>query len=340
MGKMLPLKKYQLKTNLVLLVDPETGEYSPNGVFKLLPGSVEAQVLNALRQKYDCVCVMPFDSNGERFRARIIALNPKLVFNLTEWIDGDRSKDYLITQCLDRLGIPFTGSAMAGLRLARTKKQAKAVVAAMGIATPTDYSLRHSANITYPAFVKPAQGDGSDAISRKSLVRNQRQLLAQVKSLAQRRLGPTLCEEFIEGHDLFVALLGNEPQVLAPLQLVVSRQSRGAPCFATSQLKHDEHYKRHWGVRYVKAQLSEALMSEIEQSSRLIFHALHLRDYARIDYRLTEEGRLVFIEVNPNPDLGRHTFGRNLCFADVQYTDLIQSIVDAAVKREGIENFT
>ena len=331
------LKKRKLRCDVALLVDQETGERTRSGTFSVDRVGVEAQVLRVLRLQEGRVAVVPYDSDSDVTVAELRALNPRLVFNLTEWIDGDRSRDHVITRLLENLGLPYTGTAGDGLRLARDKARAKAVVEALGVATPRHYMTRvlGSARVPFPLFVKPHYGDGSDAISGAALVRTRDELSTRVKSLRSRKLGPVLCEEYIEGRDLFVALLGNKPQVLQPLELVVGRQGRGAPRFATQRVKHDDGYKRRWKVSYRKAQLPRSVMDEIRRSSQSIFHALKLRDYARIDYRLTPDNRLVFIEVNPNPDLGRHTFGRDLCFADVKYADLIRRIVAAARGRYG-----
>ncbi len=322
----------KLRCDVVLLVDQETGERTRGATFRVDRGSVESQVLRVLRLQQGCVAVVPYDADIDITSAALRALNPRLVFNLTEWIAGDRSQDHVITRVLERLGLPYTGTAGEGLRLARDKVRAKAVVAGLGVATPAHYApgMPGSTRVPFPLFVKPHFGDGSDAISGAALVKTRDELHARLATLRARKLGPVLCEEYIEGRDLFVALLGNQPQVLAPLELVVGRQGRGAPRFATQRLKHDAAYKRRWQVRYRKARLPRALINEIRDSSRRIFHALKLRDYARIDYRLTADNRLVFIEVNPNPDLGRHTFGREQCFAGVAYADLIRRIVSAA----------
>ena len=320
------------RCDVALLVDEETGRRAANGAFIVDAGSVEAQVLRVLRLQHERVTVVPYNADDEVTSAALRALNPRLVFNLTEWIAGDRSRDHVITRLLEKLELPYTGTAGEGLQLARDKVRAKAIVAVLGVATPAHHAMTMSGStrVPYPLFVKPHFGDGSDAISSAALVRSHAELNARLKSLRARKLGPVLCEEYIEGRDLFVALLGNKPQVLPPLELVVGRQGRGAPRFATRRLKHDDAYKRRWQVSYRKARLPRAVMNEIRRSSQRIFHALKLRDYARIDYRLTADNRLVFIEVNPNPDLGRHTFGREQCFAEVDYADLIRRIVAAA----------
>ncbi len=325
-------EKRNAHRDIVLLVDAETGRRAANGAFIVDAGSVESQVLRVLRLQHRRVAVVPYDPDTDVTIAELRAFSPRLVFNLTEWIDGDRSRDHVITGLLEKLDLPYTGTAGDGLRLARDKARAKAVVAALGVETPRHHAvgLLGSARAPFPLFVKPHYGDGSDAISGAALVKTRGELRARLGTLRTRKLGPVLCEEYIEGRDLFVALLGNKPQVLPPLELVVGRQGRGAPRFATRRLKHDDAYKRRWQVSYRKARLPQAVMNEIRRSSQRIFHALKLRDYARIDYRLTADNRLVFIEVNPNPDLGRHTFGREQCFAGVDYADLIRRIVAAA----------
>jgi D-alanine-D-alanine ligase len=330
---MLATKSRWLRCDIALLVDAETGAPTPGGLFTVDAGSVEAQVLRALRQHYARVVVVPSDVDTQITAEALRKLNPRLVFNLTEWIEGDRSRDHVITAMLDVLGLPYTGTAGTGLRLARDKVRAKAVAAALGVATPRQFSVGESGGVPFPLFVKPQYGDGSDAISVDALVRTRHALNARLASLHKRNLGPVLCEEYVEGRDLFVALLGNKPQVMHPLELMIGRQGRDAPRFATGRLKHDKAYQRRWKVKYREAQLSQPVMMEIRSASRRIFHALKLRDYARVDYRLTPDNRLYFIEVNPNPDLGRHTFGREQCFAGVTYADLIRRIVAAARSR-------
>jgi D-alanine-D-alanine ligase len=142
-----------------------------------------------------------------------------------------------------------------------------------------------------------------------------------------------MCEQFVEGRDLFVALLGNEPRVMPPLELVIGRRGQGAPLFATGRIKNDSGYRSRWRVRYRIAKLPREVDARLVDASRRIFRALKLRDYARIDYRLTPDNELVFLEANPNPDLTRHTFGRDRCFAGVAYAELISSIVEAALAR-------
>lgn len=331
-------KNRKVRCDLVLLVDEETGSRARRGAFIVDSGSVESQVLRVLRLQHSRVAVVPFAPDTNETIAELRTLNPRLVFNLTEWIDGDRSRDHEITRMLDASRLRYTGSGADSLLLARDKVRAKKRVAALDVAAPRHYRIRSSTQmrrLPYPLFVKLRDGDGSDAIGNAALVRNAAQLRERLHITKALNHGPALCEEYIAGRDLFVGLLGNKPAVLHPLELVVGRQGRGAPRFATGRLKHDEKYKRRWKVSYRKARLPDNVLCEINEASRRIFHALKLRDYARIDYRLTPDNRLVFIEANPNPDLGRHTFGRERCFVDVAYPELIRRIVEAARGRYG-----
>ncbi len=185
----------------------------------------------------------------------------------------------------------------------------------------------------FPLIVKPQFGDGSDEIRRNSVVANERQLRERVRVMRGRSRAPLVCEDFIPGRDLYVALLGNRPQVMPAVELVIGKKGASAPQFATFQLKNDGAYRTRWRIRWRKARLNIATEKKIIDASRRMFHALSLRDYGRIDFRLTPDNRLVFIEANPNPDLHPHAMGNNLCFSGVKHTDLIVAIVEAARRR-------
>jgi D-alanine-D-alanine ligase len=325
------------RCDIALLVDVETGEHSRSGSFVPEAGTMESEVLRALRQQHAHVEVVPFGPVVTATMELLQRLRPRLVFNLTEWLDGDRRLDAAIAGMLEMLNLAYTGTGPAGMQLARDKAVAKRIVSGLDIAVPRHVVMtgnsRGVAGQRFPVILKPQFGDGSDGIANAAVVRDRRALALRARSVMRRVAGPLLCEEYIPGRDLFVALLGNEPQVMPPLELVIGRRGNGAPNVATSRVKSDASYRARWRIRYRIAPLDAALTARIEEASRRIFHALQLRDYGRIDYRLTPEGELVFLEANHNPDLAPHTFGRNRCFAGVEYGDLIASIVAAAQRR-------
>jgi D-alanine-D-alanine ligase-like ATP-grasp enzyme len=297
---------------IALLVDEETGTRSRSGRFVPERGSVEARVLAQLVEHYGDVKVVPFTRNVVATIEELRAADPEIVFNLTEWLDG--------------------------MRLARDKALSKEIVSKLGVDVPR-HVVVHSAeeatghDLAYPLVVKPQFGDASETMSANSMVKDADELRSRVQALHERLKAPLICEEFIPGRDLYVALLGREPDVMPPVELVIGKKGSAAPQLATYRLKNDAAYRTRWRIRWKPATLDDAMVKSIESASRSVFHALKLRDYARLDFRLTPDKRLYFLEANPNPDLHPHAMGLNLCFAGVAHGDAIRRIVEAAYSR-------
>jgi len=217
-------RKKPARCDVALLVDEETGEYGRGGRFIPEDDDVEEKVLRALRRRYRRVEVVPFSPKVVETIERLRKLRPRMVMNLTEWVDGDRKLDAAIAGLLEVLKLPYTGAGPAGLRLARDKALSKQIVSALGVAVPRYFVLGREDRIennglSFPLMVKPQFGDGSDGIGRHSLVRNVRQLRARVRAIRRNQKAPALCEEFVSGNDLYVGLIGNEPRVLPPVEL-------------------------------------------------------------------------------------------------------------------------
>ncbi|MBI4193469.1 MAG: hypothetical protein HY526_00160 [Betaproteobacteria bacterium] len=326
------------RCDVALLVDAETGARRRDGRFIPDRNSVEAYVLDALCKSYRGVAVVPFDSRVVATIEALRGLKPRIVFNLTEWVDGDRSLDAMIAGLLDGMKLRYTGTGPDGLLLARDKALSKQIVAGLGVAVPRHFVLNGTGRIgnpgvPYPLIVKPRFGDASHGIGVDSVVCSEAELRSRAGVMRRRTGEPLICEEFIPGRDLYVALLGNEPRVMPPVELVIGRKGASAPRLATYRLKNDGAYRKKWRIRWRPAKLEDEVVKSIEKASRAIFHALKLRDYARIDYRLAPDNRVVFLEANPNPDLHPHAMGINLCFAGVNHGDAIRRIVEAARRR-------
>ena len=321
-----------------MLVDAENGERNKTGRFVLDRSSMEEHIYKCLRPRYRRIAVVPFGPDIAATLAELRKLKPRIVFNLTEWIDGDRKLDYAITGFLEMLKLPYTGTGPAGLQVCRDKALSKHLAAAAGVDVPCSFTVERGERIEnpglpFPLLVKPQFGDGSDEISKISLVRTPRELRVRVRAIHARLKEPVVCEEFIPGRDIYVGVIGNEPRVLAPTEMVVGSKKASAPKFATYRLKNDGAYRTKWRVCYRLARLPPRVMRQVRDYGRKVFRALKLRDYARLDFRLTDDGRLVFIEANPNSDLTPNTLGRNLCFVGIEYRNLIPRIVETARKR-------
>jgi D-alanine-D-alanine ligase len=284
------------------------------------------------------VVIVPFDPGVTATIAELRALKPRVVFNLTEWVDGDRQLDAAVTGLLDMLKLPYTGSGAQALQICRDKSLAKQVVARVGVKVAQEMVIAPGEPVRTPAFdfpllVKPLYGDGSDSIGKRSLVRNLAQLRERVRAVHRKFRQPALCEQFVPGDDIYVALLGREPRVMRPIQVVIGRKHPMAPLFATYNVKNTAAYRMRWRVHWIEPKLPAAVMREIKRASQAAFRALKLSGYARFDYRLTPDNRLVFLEANPNPDLDPHSFGTNRCFAGMRYADAIRVIVETARRK-------
>jgi D-alanine-D-alanine ligase len=326
------------RCEVAMLVDQETGSLKRNGRFVFDRHSVEAYVQQCLSKQCRRVEIVPFSPDIAETVQQLRRLRPGIVFNLTEWVDSDRTLDHAIAGLLEIMKIRYTGTGPVGLQLARDKALSKQIVAGLGVEVPRHFVLDRgdrvrNPGLPYPLIVKLQHGDGSDEIRKNSVVTTECQLRRKVAALRSRLDEPLVCEEFIEGRDLYVALLGNEPQVMHPVELVIGKKGKAAPRLATYQLKNDGSYRTKWRIRWREARLDRAMMRRVNDASRRIFHALKLRDYARFDFRLTPDNRLVFVEANPNPDLAPHAMGMNRCFVGVSYPALIRRIVDAARSR-------
>lgn len=315
------------RCDVVLLVDEETGEYGRDGRFIPEDDDVEEKVLRALRRRYRRVEVVPFTRDREATASWLRRLNPRIVFNLTEWLGGDRRQDASIAKFLDSLDLRYTGPGPEGLRRARDKALSKRLVAERGVPVPKPGGAGRL------SIVKPRYGDASEGISGRSVARGAA-VRARAEALRKRLGQPVLCEEFIPGRDLYVGLLGNEPRMLPPVELVVRSRRSDAPRFATYRVKNDPRYRAKWGMHYRLARLDAPTLRRLAQASRRVFHALKLRDYARLDFRLSDDGRFHFIEANPNPDLDPYALNRAGCFAGVPYDRLLSGIVEAARRRK------
>ena len=326
------------RCDVVMLVDAENGERNKSGRFVLDRASMEEHVYKALLPRYRRTAVVPFGPDVGATLAELKKLKPRIVFNLTEWVDGDRKLDHAIAGLLDVMKLPYTGTGPAGLQICRDKALSKYLVAAAGVDVPRSFTLPvrgpvENPGLPFPLLVKPQFGDGSDEIGKHSLVRTSRELRERVRAIRSRLREPVLCEEFIPGHDIYVGVIGNDPRVLAPTEMIVGSKKAAAPKFATYRLKNDGAYRTKWRVCYRLAQLPPRVLKQVKDYGAKAFRALKLRDYARLDFRLTGEGRLVFIEANPNSDLTPNTLGRNLCFVGIEYRYLIPRIVETARKR-------
>jgi D-alanine-D-alanine ligase len=265
----------------------------------------------------------------------------ELIFNLTESYAGDDTRDMNIAAYLELLDRPFTGAGSHALYLAQDKALAKKIFQFHGLPTPyfavSDRGkVGFSHDIAFPLIVKPTSEDGSIGIDAGSVVRTIKELMQRVEQIQERFESPVLIEEYVEGREIYGAVIGNDrPEALALVELDLSKLPEGMPRIAGTEVKWEretEAYKRTKPA--IATDLDEDLARRLEETAIAAYRALELRDYGRIDMRVTPEGKIFVIEANPNPWLSSSAeFAMAARQSGRSYTGMIREIVELATAR-------
>ena len=269
---------------------------------------------------------------------------PDLVFNGAEAFKGNEALEYLLPGLLEAEGYHYTGAPPLALQVTRNKAISKKVLTYFGIQVPgfTSYRLQEKVetapDLRFPLFVKPLQTDGSAGIAQASVVQDVASLADRVAFIQERFGQGAIAEEFVDGRELYVGVIGNDDslEILPIIEMVFDkRKTRPEERIATQSAKWDEAYRDRKGIRNVLARpISKAVRARIEETCRTAYRALWLRDYARLDLRLTPDGQVWVLEANANPFISYgHDMANAAAKAGMEYYDFIQRIVDAAIAR-------
>ena len=264
-----------------------------------------------------------------------------LIFNLTESFAGDDAQDTNVAGYLELLGRHFTGAGSTGLYLAQDKALAKKVFAFHGIHTPyfsTVYRgrMEHSHDIKFPVIVKPAREDGSIGIQFGAVCGSIKELMERIDYIHAEFDTPALIEEYIEGRELYVGVLGNEkPEALPVVELDLSKLPEGTPKIAGTEVKWEEDTQAYKATKpFFPDDLDEEVTRKLQETAVQAFSALQLRDYGRVDFRLATDGTVHVLEVNPNPYLmPTAEFSMAAKKSGRSYVETIGEIVNLAVAR-------
>jgi D-alanine-D-alanine ligase len=279
--------------------------------------------------------------DGRDMLEQILADPPDFVFNVAEGHGVSRCREARVPAVLEMLGIPFTGSDPLTLAVTLDKDCAKRLVAADGVSVPKGWVIRPEDDprqitngLAFPAIAKPAWEGSSKGIRRRCLVESTDDLVDVVDSLRCDHRQPILVEEFIEGDELTVGMVGNDPPEIVAIMRVLPRHP--AKQFVYSlEVKRDF---RRQVIYDVPAGLSPADTQAVEKAARTVFRSLGCRDVSRIDFRF-RDGVPYFLEVNPLP--GLHPDDSDLVImanlAGWTYPQLIERILSAAMNRHGVQ---
>jgi len=266
-----------------------------------------------------------------------------LVFNLAESFAGNDTADACIAGYLELLGKRFTGAGSHGLLYAQDKAVAKKILEFHGLHTPVfarSYRgrLDFSHDLEFPVIVKPAREDGSIGIEFNAVVNSIRELMERIDWLHANFDSPVLIEEYVEGREMYVGVIGNEnPAGLPIVELDLSKLPEGTPRIAGAEVKWGKGTAAYKDTKSaVVENLPDETVALMQQTAVAVYQALELRDYARIDMRLRPDGRVAVIEANPNPWLAsKAEFAMAARKTGRTYNQLVGEIVELALARYG-----
>lgn len=274
---------------------------------------------------------------------KVVRNDADLFFNLVESYAGDDTMEMHFAAFLDLVGKRYTGAGPQGSYLAMDKAIAKKIIRYHDLYTP--YSalvdkgrIEYAQDIRFPVIVKPAAEDASKGIDASSVVNSLKELFERIAYMHEEFDSPALLEEYIEGREIYAAVLGNEkPEALPLIELDLSKLPDGMPRIAGYEVKFDVTTEAYKVTKSAPARdLDEETVTRIQQTAVTAFRALKLRDYGRLDLRLGENGRVYVIEANPNPWLDPAAeFAMAAKESGRSYTKVIEEIVELAMARYG-----
>ena len=340
-----PQKKRRKKLRVLALmhedlVPPENVEALSESEFHRI--KTESDVLNAIRMLGHEAKPLGVRDAVLPIRHAVEEWNPDIVFNLLDECQGEAIYDQHVVAFLELLRVPYTGNNALGLVLARDKALSKKVAMYHSITVPNFFTVREHRRVRrpkrmdFPLIVKSLVEEASMGISKASIVRDDEALEARVHFMHERIGTDAIVEELIPGREIYVGVLGNDRLVaLPPRELIVDELAPGEDLIATESLKHNVHYQKKHGVRISGAkQLPEGMENTLERVSKRIYRMLSLEGYARIDYRLSYDGKLYFLEANPNPELANYEeLAHAAAQAGLSYENLIQRILNLGLRR-------
>jgi D-alanine-D-alanine ligase len=296
---------------------------------------MEYDVIETLREQAHEVRVLGINDNLGGIRPTAGLFKPHIVLNLLEAFAGITTFDQNVVSYLELLRLPYTGCNPRGLILARDKALSKKLLAYHRIRVPEFTVVRPGRRVTmpkrfgFPLIVKSLFFEASVGISQASVVENEEQLERRAAFVHEKIGTAAIVEQFIDGRELYVGVLGNERlEVLPPWEMSFAGMPDNRWKIATERVKWSTKYQKSHGIMTDRAQLDAAEQDRIRKIARRTYRALDLSGYARIDLRLDEEGRVYVLEANPNPNLAYgEDFSESAEAAGVSYERLLERII-------------
>jgi len=313
--------------------------FSPRELKEQEGKQTEADVLTCLERLGHQVETLPVFNDVLSIVEKINAFTPDVVFNLTESFRSNRAHEPNIPALLELMKVRYTGAKPDGLILCKDKALAKKVLhyhrlrVPHFVISPESRPLKRLRRFVFPAFVKPVGEESSDGIAKASFAKSEEEALERARFIHEKFHGDALIEEYIEGRELYVSVLGyRKLTVFPPREIFFEQMPDDEPKFATFKAKWDDAYRKKWGIKNGPAgDLPAGIPAKLARMARKVYRVLKIRGLGRIDVRLTAAGEIVIIEANPNPSLAHgEDFAQSAAAAGVDYDALIQKLLDTA----------
>ena len=274
-------------------------------------------------------------------RKRIEEDKPHVVFNLLEHFHEVSGFDSHVVSYLELLRVPYTGCNPRGLILARDKSISKTLLASHRVPVPASAvvpvgrKVRRPKQLVFPLIVKSLTQDASIGISQASVVEDDEKLRERVEFVHSSVGTDAIIEQFIEGRELYVGILGNVRLTVFPVwELQLDAMPDDAHRIATERVKWSPKYQKKYRIRSGEVRdLPAATLDRIRHVCRRVYRILSMSGYGRIDLRLGADGRFWVIEANPNPQIAfGEDFAESAEHAGVSYPDLLQRIINTGLQ--------
>jgi D-alanine-D-alanine ligase len=300
----------------------------------------EYDVTTSLRESGHEVRVLGMGDNLADLRTAITDWKPDIAFNLLEEFQGIVTYDQYVVAFLELMRQPYTGCNPRGMMISRDKALSKQILSYHRIPTPKFALLprnrryRVPPRLKFPLFVKSATEDASLGISQASIVHDGAKLRERVEFIHEQTHSDALVEEYIEGREIYIGVLGNERLTTFPLwELNFGTLPEVMAGIATRKVKWDRKYQQKHGIGTGPAEnLPEGLPARMARLARRIYRTLNLSGYARIDLRVTPEGQLFVLEANANPNLAQtEDFALSAQSSGVDYERTLERIMSCGL---------
>jgi D-alanine-D-alanine ligase len=303
---------------------------------------MEYDVIETLKEIGHDVRVLGVHDDLIGIRPTVGLFKPHIVFNLMEAFAGVTTFDQNVVSYLELLRLPYTGCNPRGLILARDKALSKKLLAYHRIPVPDFTVVRRgrkpllSKKLHFPLIVKSLFFEASAGISQASVVENADQLTRRVQFIHDNLGTAAIVEQFIDGRELYVGVLGNERLDVFPVwEMSFAHMPENKWRIATERVKWSTQYQKKHGIMTDAAALDAAAVDRIQHIAKRTYRALDLSGYARIDLRMDDEGRAFVLEANPNPNLAYgEDFAESAEVSKISYERLLDRILTLGLRWE------